>query len=102
LASDVNFKAHLGRQTEQSTSVSKINHPVMAATREKSFSKLKIINAYLRTNMDQDMLRVFACLFFDKEAAFSIIDSYLVAEFAAWKSRRFRFNVGSTMLTGEL
>jgi hypothetical protein len=65
--------------------------PVTVASRERSFSKLKIIENYMRTTITKDRLGGLALLSIKKVAASSINCNDLIADFAARKSRKVDF-----------
>ena len=65
--------------------------PVTVASGERSFSKLKLIENYLRTSMTQNRLVNLAILSIEKEIAAGIDLTLVVREFAEAKARRVKF-----------
>lgn len=65
--------------------------PVTAATAERSFSKLKILKNYLRSNMSQDQLVGLATLSIESEIAEDLDMDELIQSFASLKARKVNF-----------
>lgn len=65
--------------------------PVTAATAERSFSKLKILKNYLRTNISQDQLVGLATLSIESEIAEELDMDELIQSFASLKARKVNF-----------
>lgn len=65
--------------------------PVTAATGERSFSKLKIIKNYLRSQMSQDRLVGLAMISIEKELAYNMDMEEVVSDFANAKARKVKF-----------
>ena len=66
--------------------------PVSVASGERSFSKLKLIKAYLRSTMSDERLASLAILSIENEVAKEMDFSQIVEEFANAKSRKVRFH----------
>ena len=62
--------------------------PVTVASAERSFSKLKLIKNYLRSNMGQERLVDLAILGIESDLAKSIDFDCIINSFAAEKARR--------------
>ena len=62
--------------------------PVTVASAERSFSKLKLIKNYLRSNMGQERLVDLAILGTESDLAKSIDFDSIINSFAAEKARR--------------
>ena len=68
--------------------------PVTTATPERTFSKLKLIKNYLRSQMSQDRLSDLSLLSIEKEKACTINYEKVIEEFAlANATRRHHFNM---------
>ncbi|KAM7529723.1 hypothetical protein LguiB_033133 [Lonicera macranthoides] len=65
--------------------------PVIVASAERSFSKLKLIKSYLRSTMSQERLNVLAMLSIEKELTLKLNYSNLIETFAAKNTRRVIF-----------
>lgn len=65
--------------------------PVTVASGKRSFSKLKLINTYLRSIMVQDRLCNLSILSFENESAKSIDYSGVTDDFASIKARKISF-----------
>jgi hypothetical protein len=65
--------------------------PVTVATAERSFSKLKIIKTYLRSQMAQDRLVGLATISIEKKIADTLNMDELIRDFAALKARKVTF-----------
>lgn len=65
--------------------------PVTAATAERSFSKLKIIKNYLRSQMSQDRLVGLAMISIEKELAYNMDMDEVISDFASAKARKVKF-----------
>lgn len=65
--------------------------PVSVASCERSFSKLKIIKSYLRSNMSQDRLSNLAIISIENKVAASLDYNDVIADFAAAKARKVNF-----------
>nr|XP_047144578.1 zinc finger MYM-type protein 1-like [Hydra vulgaris] len=65
--------------------------PVTVASAERSFSKLKIIKSYLRSQMCQDRLVGLATISIEKEIADHLDIEDLVKDFAELKARKIHF-----------
>jgi hypothetical protein len=64
---------------------------VTAATAERSFSNLKILKYYLRSNTSQDRLVGLATLSIEKEIAEELDMDELIQSFASLKARKVNF-----------
>lgn len=64
---------------------------VSVASCERSFSKLKLIQTYLRSTMSQERLTNLAILSIEREAAAQIDFSQIIDDFAFAKARRVQF-----------
>ncbi|KAF7701752.1 hypothetical protein C0J45_23158, partial [Silurus meridionalis] len=64
--------------------------PVTVASAERSFSKLKLINNYLRSTRDQDRLSHLALISFEHKVARSTPFDEIIEKCASMKSRRAR------------
>lgn len=62
--------------------------PVTVASAERSFSKLKLIKAYLRSSMGQERLRGLAIISINSDVAQKLSYDDLIDDFAARKCRR--------------
>jgi len=65
--------------------------PVTAAKGERSFSKLKIIKNYLRSQMSQDCLVGLSMILIEKELAYNMDMKEVVSDFADAKARKVKF-----------
>lgn len=65
--------------------------PVTAATGERSFSKLKIIKNYLRSQMSQDRLVGLAMISIEKELSINLDMDEIISDFASAKARKVHF-----------
>jgi len=65
--------------------------PVTVASAERSFSKLRLINSYLRSTMNQDRLRSLALLSIEAHSAESLETDQIIDDFANAKARRKPF-----------
>ena len=65
--------------------------PVTVASAERSFSKLKLIKNYLRSNMGQERLVDLAILGIESDLAKSIDFDRIINSFAAEKARHVVF-----------
>lgn len=65
--------------------------PVTVASSERSFSKLKLIQTYLRSTMSQERLSALAVLSIEQEVWKSVDMDLLIARFAEAKARKIRF-----------
>jgi len=65
--------------------------PVTVASAEISFSKLKLINNYLRNNKTQDRLSNIAVLNIEKDVAATIKLDEVINTFANCKARKVNF-----------
>jgi hypothetical protein len=61
---------------------------ISVASCERSFSKLKLINNYLRTTMSQDRLKAVAILSVECEIADQVDMDDIISEFARQKARK--------------
>lgn len=66
--------------------------PVTVAHGERSFSKLKLIKTYLRSNMSQSRLTNLAVISIEEDICSSIDVTDLIKEFALKKARKVDFN----------
>ena len=62
--------------------------PVMVASVERSFSKLKLIKSYLRSTMSQERLSGLAILSIEKEMLEELKYKNLISNFASQKARK--------------
>ena len=62
--------------------------PVMVATAERSFSKLKLIKNYLRSTMGQERLVDLAILGIENDLSRQVDFNEIINSFAAEKARR--------------
>ena len=65
--------------------------PVMVASGERSFSKLKLIKTYLRSTMLQSRLSSLGTLSIENEIAENLDFSVLIKDFADKKARKANF-----------
>ncbi len=65
--------------------------PVTVAAAERSFSKLKLIKTYLRSNMSQERLNGLALMSINCEVSRQVSFDDTIDAFAARKSRRVKF-----------
>ena len=65
--------------------------PVSVSSYEKSFSKLQLIESYLRSTISQDMVSNLAILSTENDIATSLDYSDLMIDFAAIKTRKVTF-----------
>jgi len=65
--------------------------PVTVATAERSFSKLRLIENYLRSTMGQDRLCALALLSIEAESAELMQTVKLIDSFASAKARKKKF-----------
>jgi hypothetical protein len=65
--------------------------PITVASAERSFSKLKLIKSYLRSQMSQARLVGLATISIEKKIADQLNMEELIREFAALKARRVNF-----------
>ena len=65
--------------------------PVTVASAERSFSKLKLIKSYLRSQMSQARLVGLATISIEKKIADQLNMEELIREFASLKARRVNF-----------
>ena len=66
--------------------------PVIIASTERSFSKLKLIKSYLRSTMSQKRLRGLTILSIEKEMLVELECKNLISNFASQKTRKINFN----------
>jgi hypothetical protein len=64
--------------------------PVTAAAGERSFSKLKILKNYLRSQMSQDRLVGLAMISIEKELAYNVDMEKVVSDFTNAKARKVK------------
>jgi len=64
--------------------------PVTIASAERSFSKLKLVNNYLRSKMKQDRLSSLAIMSIEYDTAKSIDYSDIIDKFAQVKARKVK------------
>lgn len=67
--------------------------PVTVASAERSFSKLKLIKNYLRSNMSQERLNGLAFLSIEKDISQTLDYSEIINDFASLKARRTNIDV---------
>ena len=65
---------------------------VTVSSVERSFSKLKLIKSYLRSNMSQERLSGLSILSIEKEMLAELECKNLISNFASQKSRKINFN----------
>ena len=65
--------------------------PVSVASAERSFSKLKLIKTYLRSNMGQERLSGLAIISIENEISSQLDYSRLIDLFAEEKVRKVKF-----------
>ena len=65
---------------------------VTVSSVERSFSKLKLIKSYLRSNMSQERLSGLSILSIEKEMLAELECKNLISNFATQKSRKINFN----------
>ena len=65
--------------------------PVTVASGDRSFSKLKLIKNYSRTNMTQERLNNLTMISIERDIIQSLDYSQLIADFAAIKARKIDF-----------
>ncbi|KYM97008.1 hypothetical protein ALC62_12321 [Cyphomyrmex costatus] len=65
--------------------------PVTIATAERSFSKLKLIKNYLRSNTSQERLLGLAMMSIEREISHETDFSNVINDFASAKARKIRF-----------
>ncbi|XP_037755803.1 uncharacterized protein LOC119566406 [Chelonia mydas] len=66
--------------------------PVTVASGEQSFSKLKLIENYLRSTMSQERLTGLAVLAIEQDITLSLSYDDIITDFAAKKARKIVFN----------
>ena len=66
--------------------------PVTVASTKRSFSKLKLIKSYLRTNMLHERLGGLAMLSIKNEMLVELECKNLISNFASQKARKINFN----------
>lgn len=66
--------------------------PVTVASGERSFSKLKLIKDYLRSQMTQDRLVNLAVISIEKKLVDELEYDQLISNFAKVKARKVDFN----------
>ena len=69
--------------------------PVTVASGERSFSKLKLIKNYLRSNMIQDRLSSLAIISIESEISRNLKMDTIIKDFAEKKARKVHFNIRS-------
>ena len=65
--------------------------PIMTASAERSFSKLKLIKSYLRSTMSQERLSGLTILSIEKEMLEELKYKNLISNFATQKARKIDF-----------
>ena len=65
--------------------------PVIVASAERSFSKLKLIKSYLRSIISQERLNGLAILSIEKKLLENLEYKNLISNFASQKARRLIF-----------
>ena len=70
--------------------------PVIVATAERSFSKLKLIKTFLRSSMFQERLRSLVLLSIENEQAKNLDFRKVTQQFAIAKARRKNFKFATT------
>ncbi|KAI8568581.1 hypothetical protein RHMOL_Rhmol02G0212300 [Rhododendron molle] len=65
--------------------------PVMVASGERSFSKLKLIKSYLRSTMSEERLNGLVMLSIEKDMVSKLDYNSLIITFAAKNARRVMF-----------
>ncbi|XP_065665525.1 zinc finger MYM-type protein 1-like [Hydra vulgaris] len=68
-----------------------LTSPILVASAERSFSKLKLIKNYLRSTMGQDRLSALALISIENKISRSLDCSDLIDEFASLKVRKVKF-----------
>ena len=66
--------------------------PVTVTSAERSFSKLKLINSYLRSTMSQERLSELTILSIEKKMLTELECKNLINNFASQKTRKINFN----------
>ena len=66
--------------------------PVTVTSAERSFSKLKLINSYLRSTMSQERLSGLTILSIEKKMLTELECKNLISNFASQKTRKINFN----------
>ena len=66
--------------------------PIIVASAERSFSKLKLIKSYLRSTMLQERLSGLVILSIEKEMLVELECKNLISNFASQKERKINFN----------
>ena len=66
--------------------------PVTVTSAERSFSKLKLINSYLRPTMSQERLSGLTILSIEKKMLTELECKNLISNFASQKTRKINFN----------
>ena len=66
--------------------------PIIVASAERSFSKLKLLKSYLRSTMLQERLSGLAILLIKKEMLAELECKNLISNFASQKARKINFN----------
>ena len=65
--------------------------PITIASRERIFSKLKLIKSYLRSTMFQERLNELAILSIEKEMLEELEYKNIISQFASQKARKIYF-----------
>ena len=66
---------------------------VNSVRNEQSFSKLKLINTYLRQSQNQERLSALAIISFEKETLDKLDISKIIDQFISNKSRKLKFEI---------
>ena len=66
--------------------------PIVVASTERSFSKLKLIKSYLRSTMSQERLSGLAILSIENEMLVELECKNLISNFASQKARKINCN----------
>jgi hypothetical protein len=66
---------------------------VNSVRNEQSFSKLKLINTYLRQSQNQERLSALAIISFEKETLDKLDLSKIIDQFITNKSRKLKFEI---------
>ena len=69
-----------------------ITIPVIVASIERNFSKLKLIKSYLRSTMSQERLSRLTILSIENEMLAELESKILISNFASQKARKINFN----------
>ena len=75
---------------------------VNSVRNEQSFSKLKLINTYLRQSQNQERLSALAIISFEKETLDKLDLSKIIDQFITNKSRKLKFEIKNQKYARQL